>query len=125
VDVGRLCQLLPERLDGVTAIVAPLPNDGHPDHDACGQAAGAVATRLGIPLYTYPVWAYHRAPGAVPHRSARRMVHLPPATLTAKRRAIACFASQFVPLGPAPEDGPVLAAGFRAPFERPYEVVYA
>jgi LmbE family N-acetylglucosaminyl deacetylase len=124
VQAGAVRSLLPKYVDQVAAVFAPLPNDGHPDHDACGQAARAVAAAMGVRCLSYPVWAHHRPHADGGEEGILWRVDLPPAVLRAKQRAMACFVSQFQPLGPAPEDGPVLPPGFRTPFERPCEVLF-
>lgn len=125
VRVDSVRGLLPAYLDQAAAIFAPLPTDGHPDHDACGQAARAIAAETGVRCVTYPVWAYHRSQAVGGGMGAPWRIDLPPAVVRAKRRAMACFVSQFQSLGPAPEDGPVLPPDFQTPFERPYEAVFA
>ena len=46
-----------------TLIAAPLSADGHPDHDACGEAAEQVAQQQSSPLVQYPVWLWlHSSP---------------------------------------------------------------
>lgn len=124
VSERQLHTLLPSFLDDATVVFAPLPNDGHPDHDACGRAVSTVAAHQGVPCFTYPIWAHHRRHDRAQDLGRRWHVHLPRATVRAKRRAMDCFVSQFAPLGSAPADGPVLSAGFREPFQRSFEVVY-
>ena len=73
----------------------------------------------------YPVWTWSWArPGddRVPWARARR-VELPPDVRARKSAAVACFTSQVRPLGPEPEDGPVLPPGFLAHFDRDFETV--
>jgi LmbE family N-acetylglucosaminyl deacetylase len=104
-------------------VVAPWSGDGHPDHEACGRAARAVAPHV----LEYPVWMWHWArPGddRVPWSRARRL-DLDGEARERKAAAVACFASQLRPLGPAPEDGPVLPPQVLAHFARDHEVVLA
>lgn len=59
--IGAALQDLP---DG-TLVTAPLSRDGHPDHDACGEAAAAAAAQHNAPLVQYPVWLWlHSTPPA-------------------------------------------------------------
>lgn len=117
-DLVRLlrCVTGPEDL-----VIAPWRGDAHPDHEACGRAAAAVSSRV----LEYPVWAWHWArPGdeRVPWDRALRL-DLPADVRARKAAAVACFASQVRPLGPDPEDGPVLPPGVLAHFARDYEVL--
>ena len=73
----------------------------------------------------YPVWAWHWArpgDGRVPWERAVR-VDLDGPTRDAKADAVACFRSQVAPVGPRPEDGPVLPPGVLAHFARDHEVL--
>jgi LmbE family N-acetylglucosaminyl deacetylase len=102
-------------------VLAPYRGDGHPDHEACGRAARAVAEHV----LEYPVWTWSWAgPGddRVPWRSALR-VDLPGEARAAKAAAVGCFRSQVEPIGPSPADGPVLPASFLAHFARDFEVL--
>jgi LmbE family N-acetylglucosaminyl deacetylase len=111
---------------GRTLLVVPWRADGHPDHEAAGTAAAAVAaTSPHTDLLEYPVWFWHWADptaiGAVP------LVELPLADDIAARKAaaIAAFASQTEPLSGDPRDAPVLLPGFLAHFRRPCELFVA
>ena len=93
-----------ERLarDG-TVLVAPPPDDGHPDHDAAGRATLRVAVRTGSACWFTPIWSRVRqraqSPTAVLALNGLRAT---------KQFAAECFTSQLMPLGPRPEDGPVV-----------------
>ena len=108
-------------------LLAPYSDDGHPDHEACGELAGEVAAARGARRWEYPIWAWHwAAPGdaRLPwHRAAK--VTLTDATAAAKQRAIHCFTSQTQPLGPHPEQAAVLPPAVLARFTRPEEVLLA
>ena len=70
--------------------------DGHPDHEACGQACALAARNCGAMLVEMPVWTWHWAAPAdarVPWRRARRLA-LSADVLQRKRDAMRCFASQ-------------------------------
>ena len=76
-----------------TLWIAPSPEDGHPDHDATGQALAA----LQLPALYYPIWAL-----CDPPRLARLKSH--PCTIRFtlsmqqqqhKQRAAQCFVSQY------------------------------
>ncbi len=101
--------------------------DGHPDHEAVGRACAAAAARDGARLLAYPVWTWHWATPddpRVPWGRARR-VPLPAAVQQAKARAVQAFRTQVAPLGPRPEDAPVLPPHVLARFARTEEVVLA
>ena len=117
----ELVRHLADRVGDGDVLLAPWSGDGHPDHEACGRAAG----RLGATLLEYPVWAWHWAgPGdrRVPWSRARR-VDLDEEAMTRKAAAMACFRSQVEPIGSAPADGPVLPGRALAHFRRAYETV--
>jgi LmbE family N-acetylglucosaminyl deacetylase len=59
--IGALCELLDEVLAPNDLCLAPWRKDGHPDHDACGQAAALVAHARGADLLQYLVWTWHWA----------------------------------------------------------------
>ena len=107
-------------------LLAPWSGDGHPDHEAVGRAAELVADRDGARLLAYPVWAWHWAdPGTatLPWERGLR-VDLPVDVQAKKTSATACFVSQIEPLGPGPQDLPVLPAHVLARFSRSFEVVF-
>ncbi len=108
-------------------LLAPWTGDGHPDHEAVGRACEAIAERDGARLLTYPVWAWHWAhPPApeLPWGRAHRF-NLSPGGRAVKSQALSAFVSQIAPLGPLPEDEPVLPAWVLERFRRPFEVVFA
>jgi len=77
---GRVAQCqaaLEERLTplvaGMSWVLAPWGDDGHPDHEACGRAAAAVVARGGggqmrFPaIRFFPIWAWQWAAPASPN----------------------------------------------------------
>jgi LmbE family N-acetylglucosaminyl deacetylase len=101
--VGRLGRVLARWADRRTLLVAPVGDDGHPDHEATSMAARRACEVRGGALWEMPIWArVNGADGAVDH-----VVELG-SFVAAKRQAIACFVSQIHPVGPGPYDGPVL-----------------
>ncbi|RBY77193.1 PIG-L family deacetylase [Geodermatophilus sp. TF02-6] len=113
--------------EGADVVLAPWDGDAHPDHEALGRAAAAAAAAVGAPLLAFPVWTWHWAAPAdrrVPWDRAR-VVRVPPPLRAARRAAVACFATQVRPLGPAPEDAVVLPPEVLAHFDRDVEVVFA
>jgi LmbE family N-acetylglucosaminyl deacetylase len=97
--------------------------DGHPDHEAAGTAAAAVADRRGLPLLEAPVWTWHWAVPDDPRVPWERAVRLPlsPAAQEAKRRAVDAYRSQLEP-DPALEVGAVLPPPHLERLLRPFEV---
>ena len=121
-DVDGLAADLADVVNPEDLVLAPWRHDGHPDHDACGEAA----SRTGARLVEYPIWAWHWAgpdDGRVPWSQARR-VPLAEDTRVAKSRAVQAFASQLWPLGPKPEDRAVLSPSVVARFTRAEETVF-
>ncbi len=104
-------------------VVAPWVADGHPDHDAAGGAARAVADRTGAAVVHYPLWLWHwGAPADLPWDAAA-VVEPGPAALSAKRHALDLFPSQTAPLGPGAEHAPVVTPPVLGRARRPFEVL--
>ncbi|MEZ0166120.1 PIG-L family deacetylase [Kineococcus sp. LSe6-4] len=106
-----------------TLLVAPWTADGHPDHDAAGEVAVAVAAQAGATCLHYPVWLWHWAhPGdvRVPWLRGRRL-ELDAHARERKSAAMARHVSQTAPLSPRPGDEVLLPAGVLAHFERDVE----
>ncbi|WCO67789.1 PIG-L family deacetylase [Iamia majanohamensis] len=118
-EVDALVAALRDRVDGASLLVAPWRGDGHPDHDAAGRAAAAVAEEAGIRLLSYPVWLWQWADEEALAGLALRRLDLPPSLRRAKAQAVACFRSQTEDGG----DGPVLTDAVRARAAWPWEVV--
>lgn len=100
--------------------------DGHPDHEVAGRAARTACERTGARAFGFPVWTWHwAAPGddRVPWQLAHRLA-LTPDAHRRKAEAIACYASQTRPLGPAAGDAPVVPPDDLAHFARPDEIVF-
>jgi LmbE family N-acetylglucosaminyl deacetylase len=99
-------------------ILAPWPGDFHPDHEACGRAAQAVARQTGARLTFFFFWTWHR--GTIDLLKAEKLRRFPlsPAAMRAKAEALACHASQLH------HDGgePILPERLLAPARRPFEV---
>lgn len=114
-----LCDLL----RGRDRVLTTWRHDGHPDHEATARAAEAAAMACGVPMAQFPVWAWHwmDTTGETPALPGALRCTLPDAAQAAKRRALACFASQFDSGDPAM--APILPPQVRARFERGFEVV--
>jgi LmbE family N-acetylglucosaminyl deacetylase len=104
--------------------LAPWWHDGHPDHDACGNAALSVTESVGAQCLGYLVWAWHWADPRgtdVPWSDCRRF-DFDRRTAARKRWATGAFVSQTRPLGPDGDGDAVLSPAVMRRFWRPYEV---
>jgi LmbE family N-acetylglucosaminyl deacetylase len=97
--------------------------DGHPDHEACGDAVVAAGKRIGARVLEYPVWAWHwSAPVAPEFPWARALrLDLDAALRIRKRAAIGNFLSQ---LDDDDDRPPVLPTHVLERFHRPFEIVF-
>lgn len=93
-------------VDEDTTLVAPWRADTHPDHETCGHAAAEVAAERGCGLWEVAIWAKVRRP-VVAAEGAHRLL-ADARSDAAKRSAARRYRSQIAPLGPRPEDGPVV-----------------
>ncbi|HUD33130.1 MAG TPA: PIG-L family deacetylase [Variovorax sp.] len=99
--------------------------DGHPDHEATGQACAAVAACMGVTLVEVPVWAWHWAAAGdarLPWSRARR-VALDADTAHRKAEAVDAFRSQLLP-DESTGAGPILRSTTVERARRPFEVVF-
>ncbi len=112
--------------DGRPALLAaPWRFDGHPDHQAVGEAGALVAQRFGGRLLEYPIWFWHWGrpePGGSVGTGVR--LDLGTRERRLKAAAIAQYASQLTPLSAQPGDEPVLGPEFRRHFERSFELFF-
>ncbi len=105
------------------AILTTWEHDPHGDHVSANRLGAAAARATGARLLSYPVWGWtlsgdYSLPDALPS-GYRLDIGL---ELAAKRRAIAAHVSQTTRLIADDPGGFVMPAGFRALFERPFEV---
>ncbi|MDP9897850.1 PIG-L deacetylase family protein [Variovorax ginsengisoli] len=100
--------------------------DGHPDHEATGQACAIAAQEVGARLVEVPVWAWHWAhPGdaRLPWARAQRLM-LDAQAQQRKQAAVQAFRSQLH--GDASTGaGPILRDTTVARAARPFELVFA
>jgi LmbE family N-acetylglucosaminyl deacetylase len=121
----QLTARLRELTNGFELCVAPWCADRHPDHESAGRAALTAGADTGTTVWQYPIWMWHWAsPGdeRVPWELAAR-IDLPAWSWVRKQEAVACHRSQILPLGPEPQDAPVLPESDLEHFRRRYELV--
>lgn len=89
-------------------VLAPWPDDPHPDHQAVGRAAQTATAPSGVELWQYPIWMRHSIRPDDPRVPVDDLtvVCLSTAERQAKRRAIEAHVSQLH--SPFPGYGPVL-----------------
>lgn len=106
-----------------TLLVAPWHRDGHPDHDAAGEAARSVAEEFGMALLEYPVWLWHWAEPSSSSVPWDRMSILPltEAELELKAAAQRMHVTQIEPLSEEPGDEVLLGPAIIEHFARPFE----
>ena len=99
--------------------------DGHPDHEATGDACAMAALRAGARLVEVPVWAWHWAhpsDARLPWCRARR-VALDADDVRRKCDAVQAFASQLFS-DPSTGARPILRSTTVERASRPFEVVF-
>ena len=99
--------------------------DGHPDHEATGEACAMAAASTGARLAEVPVWGWHWSrPGDVrmPWQHAFRLP-LSEEAVRRKRAAVKAFTSQ-LRRDASTGSGPVLRATTVQRAARPFEVIF-
>jgi LmbE family N-acetylglucosaminyl deacetylase len=119
--VGEVEAALTDRIaasiNSDTLLVAPWHRDPHPDHEVCGRAAAAAASRTGATLVCYFFWTWHRLrPECFDGLPLRRLV-LPAEARSRRTNALACYRSQLHREG----GPPILPESLLAPARRPFE----
>ena len=116
----ELAEMLGAEIRSDDFVLGPLPNDGHSDHNAVGEATRLAARRAGATYAFYPIWAWHwHTPTTSEISRNGWRVDLSNEAISAKSNAIRCFASQTA--GAAP----VLPSHFLARFAGSCEVIVA
>ncbi|MCC8539480.1 PIG-L deacetylase family protein [Xanthomonas axonopodis pv. poinsettiicola] len=118
-ELGRRLSALLRPTDTVLVTYA---RDGHPDHEACADAAIDAATRCGARLIQFPVWAWHwDNPDHSQMLASAMRLALPPAAHAVKMRAMSAFKTQTGHVTPALRS-PILPDWALARFRRDFEV---
>lgn len=107
-ELVRAVEPLVAGLPDDALVLAPWARDGHPDHEAVGDAVAAVAREAGRACAWAPIWAWlWGEPGLLDGLDVRR-VPLDAESRAAKAAAIGAHRSQVESLSPDPADRVVL-----------------
>jgi LmbE family N-acetylglucosaminyl deacetylase len=118
--VQKLCVLAA----GCETLLVSWRHDPHGDHVTAYMVARAAAQTLGARVLEYPVWGLTLdADTALPERGWRGWRVPVAAHLAAKRRAVACHASQHGLVVKDDPDGFVLPPAFLRLFDREWEIL--
>ncbi len=98
LDRAVVATLAPD-VRGSTVLLAPHPLDPHPDHRAVGRAVARVGRRLGVPVWSFPVWLTYWSDPSTDLGNELVVVDVEEADERAWRSAVTCFESQLLPLG--------------------------
>jgi LmbE family N-acetylglucosaminyl deacetylase len=123
-EVPLLAEALSDLLGPDDLCLTPWRFDGHPDHDATGEATACAAGAIGTAVLEYLVWTWHwAAPDSpvVPWGHCRR-IDLDSAQTARKRWATDAFTSQISRRESELEQGPVLTDAVLQRCRRPFEV---
>jgi LmbE family N-acetylglucosaminyl deacetylase len=121
----QLQDLLGAYLQPGDTVFASWRHDGHPDHEAVGQASAAAARAVACRLIEIPIWMWHwRRPDhhAIPWQRARKLA-LDDDMQARKKAALACYRSQLEP-DRSTGNAPILPPEVLAHFHRPFEIYF-
>jgi len=120
-----LAQALTSWVQPSDVVVTTWRFDGHPDHEAVGEACAQAAAAAGARLVEVPVWGWHWSRPAdtpMPWPRARRLM-LSPADVQAKARALQAFQTQLQP-DATTGAAPILDAVSQDRAARPFELMF-
>ncbi len=100
-----------------TTILAPFPDDGHPDHEAVSLASQKAAFSRNAELKFYPIWAWHHFSFEKMQEKELLKIEFDDQSLELKKKAIAKFCTQ---IG---SDQLILPPGVLKNFERSWETL--
>jgi LmbE family N-acetylglucosaminyl deacetylase len=116
-DVAAIASALEAVLHDDDLVVGPSSGDRHPDHVAVAAAVAIAAPAIVDDWFEAPTWALVHGTAAAPVST----LALDGMAWAAKQHAIAAYRSQLAPLGPEPDDGPVVHPHELALMLRPIE----
>ncbi|MGJ9422213.1 PIG-L deacetylase family protein [Aeromicrobium sp. CF3.5] len=121
-STSALLSLLEPWVERADLVVAPFEIDGHPDHDAVGQACRALCTTQV--LWRYPIWTWEwDVPQAQEWLSDLRRLDTTVEARRLKVHALEAFVTQVEPAAPGAE--PVVTSSLLAHAKTAPEVVVA
>jgi LmbE family N-acetylglucosaminyl deacetylase/SAM-dependent methyltransferase len=123
---SQLIDEISHRAAGYSHVLSPWSADGHPDHEACGEAVRiALRGRYGVTYWQYPIWAWHWADPGSSDLPWDRLVRfdIGGAAKCAKEDALGCYQSQIKSLSDLLGDEAVLGPYVLSHFQRDFEVV--
>lgn len=100
-------------------LVAPAVFDWHPDHEACGRAATAVADEIGCALLGSLFWAHHH-PDHAPAELSLSVLALSDDEVARRSTAVQAHRSQLAPTARTVAE-PILSDGSLGLLDRPVE----
>ena len=121
-ETDRLRRRLIELLRPADVVVATWPQDGHPDHDACGAVAQQACASVGCRWIAAPVWMWHWATPGDARVPWHRLRALPLDPIAWQRKQVALEAHGSQRSAREGGQGPVLGAEIlaRAARQREY-----
>lgn len=114
----QLMESLLSLVDPRSQVIAPWRGDFHPDHEACGRAAEAVAIRKRATLMSYFFWTWHRGSTEILADLPLMSLPLDDVERRAKHEALLCHRSQL----DHKSGDPILPENLLEPAWRPFEV---
>jgi LmbE family N-acetylglucosaminyl deacetylase len=117
--VDEIATQLRDILTPGDTLVAPATFDWHPDHEACGRAATAVADETGCSLFGSLFWAHHH-PDHLPAALSLGVLALNDDAVARRRAAVDAHRSQ-LERSQLTTSEPILAADVLALLDRPVE----
>lgn len=118
VHEDELVEALPAFVPKSIRVIAPWPQDFHPDHEACGRAAERVAKFTGNQLMFYLFWTWHRGTPGILAGLPLLSFALTREQQRMKLEAIQCHHSQLV----HPSGSPILPEELLWPAKQSFEV---
>lgn len=112
-----LADVLGRVIKAPSLLIAPWSLDPHPDHEACGRAAGRAANPAGVTLLSYMFWAWHRTPAGQLTALPLARFELEQSIQAARAAALSHHRSQLE----WKTGSPILPDSLLGPVKRPFE----